>query len=111
MKLLGNFRSDISINENVCLHGNDPNEVHIVLGADIAIEILTGEIKHLHEGLVAVNAKLGWTVLGKVKNSNSYPKDTNVLLSLHLHNSDISHFGHLIPLVFVIQKKTHLENN
>ncbi|GFY72115.1 uncharacterized protein TNIN_87831 [Trichonephila inaurata madagascariensis] len=49
-----------------------------------------GEIKHLHKGLVAVNTKLGWTVLGKVKNSNRYTKNTNVLLSLHVHNFDIS---------------------
>ncbi|GFY44591.1 integrase catalytic domain-containing protein [Trichonephila inaurata madagascariensis] len=82
--------SDISINENVCLYEKDPNEVHILLGADIASEILTGEIKHLHKGLLAVNTKLGWRVLGKVKNCNSYTKDTNVLLSLHVHNSNIS---------------------
>ncbi|GFW31942.1 DUF1758 domain-containing protein [Trichonephila clavipes] len=92
MKRLGIFMSDTLINENVCLYEKDPNEVHILLGADIASEILTGEIKHLLKGLVAVNTKLGGTVLGNVKNSNSYTKDANVLLPLHVQNSDISTF-------------------
>ncbi|GFR01143.1 DUF1758 domain-containing protein [Trichonephila clavata] len=82
--------SDVSINENVCLYVKDPDEGHILLGADIARDISTGEIKHLHKGLVAVNTRLGWAVIGKVRNSDSYTKDSNVLLSLHVHNSDFS---------------------
>ncbi|GFU39668.1 integrase catalytic domain-containing protein [Trichonephila clavipes] len=84
MKRLGILMCDTSINENVCLYEKDPNEVHILLGADIASEILTGEIKHLHKGLVAVSTKLGWTVLGKVKSSNSYMQKIPIFCSLFM---------------------------
>ncbi|GFW52721.1 uncharacterized protein TNCV_2393011 [Trichonephila clavipes] len=82
LKEYGIFVSDASVNENCCLFEREPNEIHMLLGADIIGNLLIGdEVKHLKGGLVAVNTHLGWTVMGKMKMEKE--RHSNVLLSLH----------------------------
>ncbi|GFX36884.1 DUF1758 domain-containing protein [Trichonephila clavipes] len=53
----------------MCLYENDPNEIHMLIGADFAGRLLTGEIKQITENLVAIHTRLGWTLmenLGKI---------------------------------------------
>ncbi|GBM62685.1 hypothetical protein AVEN_257281-1 [Araneus ventricosus] len=74
LKQLGTFASDICLNENLCLYENDPKEIHILLGADTAARLFTGEIKNLSSDLIAMSTKLGWTVIGRsriTKNDSS----------------------------------------
>ncbi|GFX86110.1 DUF1758 domain-containing protein [Trichonephila clavipes] len=88
LKECGIFVSDASVNENCCLFEREPNEIHMLLGADIIGNLLIGdEVKHLKGGLVAVNTHLGWTVMGKMKMEKE--RHSNVLLSLHVSDNCI----------------------
>ncbi|GFU84405.1 integrase catalytic domain-containing protein [Trichonephila clavipes] len=49
----------------MCLYENDPNEIHMLIGADFAGRLLTGEIKQITENLVAIHTRLGWTLMGE----------------------------------------------
>ncbi|KAF8795262.1 hypothetical protein HNY73_003133 [Argiope bruennichi] len=88
IKHLGIFVSDICLDENLRLYENDPKEIHILLGADTAARLFTGEIKKLSPDIIAMNTKLGWTVIGKSginKNDSS-----STLMSLHVNDVNIS---------------------
>ncbi|GBN57671.1 hypothetical protein AVEN_224166-1 [Araneus ventricosus] len=96
LKQLGIFASDICLNENVCLYENDPKEIHILLGADTAARLFTGEIKNLSPDLIAMNTKLGWTVIGRsgiTKNDSS-----STLMSLLVNDVNISDLWRLDTL-------------
>ncbi|GFT65524.1 uncharacterized protein TNCV_649251 [Trichonephila clavipes] len=86
LKGYGIFISDASVNENYCLFEREPNEIHMLLEADIIGNLLIrDEVKHLKGGLVAVNTHLGWTVMGKMEKE----RHSNVLLSLHVSDNCI----------------------
>ncbi|XP_071044569.1 uncharacterized protein [Parasteatoda tepidariorum] len=57
--------------------------------------VFTRVINHHRKGLLAVNTKLGWTVLGKTEGSEQDYMNSNILLSLHVNNFDISEFWSL----------------
>ncbi|GBM86656.1 hypothetical protein AVEN_71852-1 [Araneus ventricosus] len=68
LKEHGIFVGDASMCESYCLFEREPNEIHMLLGADVIGNLLKGEeVKHLRGGLVAVNTHLRWTVMGKLK--------------------------------------------
>ncbi|CAG7837087.1 unnamed protein product [Allacma fusca] len=46
--------------------GVDCPEIEILLGADAAAKLLTGRVCHLKTGLLAVETKLGWNLMGEV---------------------------------------------
>ncbi|GFT07670.1 uncharacterized protein NPIL_214341 [Nephila pilipes] len=50
------------VNEKSCLYEKNSGEINLLIGADHAGELLTGNVKHLSGGLVAVHTLLGWTV-------------------------------------------------
>ncbi|GBN11328.1 hypothetical protein AVEN_78568-1 [Araneus ventricosus] len=96
LKQLGIFASDICLNENLCLYENDPKEIHILLGTDTAARLFTGEIKNLSPDLIAMNIKLGWTVIGRsgiTKNDSS-----STLMSLLVNDVNISDLWRLDTL-------------
>ncbi|XP_055947026.1 uncharacterized protein LOC129980670 [Argiope bruennichi] len=96
VKQLGIFVSDICLDENLCLYENDPKEIHILLGADTAARLFTGEIKKLSPDLIAMNTKLGWTVIGRSginKNDSS-----STLMSLLVNDVNISDLWRLDTL-------------
>ncbi|GFR21129.1 integrase catalytic domain-containing protein [Trichonephila clavata] len=62
------FLSDVSFKSEKCLYEESVNDIHLLLGADVAGKILTSKIEHLSCGLVAMQYILGWTVIGKVSN-------------------------------------------
>ncbi|GBL69061.1 hypothetical protein AVEN_106013-1 [Araneus ventricosus] len=110
LKEHGIFVSDASVNESYCLFEREPNEIHILLGADVIGNLLKGEeVKHLRGGLVAVNTHLGWIVMGKLKVEKE--KHSNVLLSLYVSDNCIKDLWSLD--VFGIkepcEKKTRIE--
>ncbi|GBN68013.1 hypothetical protein AVEN_64478-1 [Araneus ventricosus] len=96
LKQLGICASDICLNENLCLYENDPKEIHILLGADTAARLFTGEIKNLSPDLIAMNTKLGWTVIGRsgiTKNDSS-----STIMSLLVNDVNISDLWRLDTL-------------
>ncbi|XP_070515356.1 uncharacterized protein [Cardiocondyla obscurior] len=50
---------------------NSHGQIDILIGADVAGKLITGEITNLTNGLTALETRLGWTVIGKL------PKFTN----------------------------------
>lgn len=55
-------------NKNIFLTDTEENTgpIEILLGADVAGKIITGRREELKTGLVALETKLGWTLMGKV---------------------------------------------
>ncbi|GFS58693.1 integrase catalytic domain-containing protein [Trichonephila clavipes] len=92
IKNSGILASDICFNENMCLYENDPNEIHMLIGADFAGRLLTGEIKQITENLVAIHTRLGWTLMGE---SGENSRRCETLLSLHVSDLDISELWRL----------------
>ncbi|CAG7822716.1 unnamed protein product, partial [Allacma fusca] len=45
--------------------GADVCRIDMLIGADFAGKLLTGQVRHLKSGLVAVETKLGWTLMGE----------------------------------------------
>jgi len=39
-------------------------EIEILFGSDVYGQLMTGQVKHLHRGLTAIETKLGWTICG-----------------------------------------------
>ncbi|GFW83666.1 DUF5641 domain-containing protein [Trichonephila clavipes] len=110
LKEYGIFVSDASVNENCCLFEREPNEIHMLLGADIIGNLLIrDEIKHLKGGLVAVNTNLGWTVMGKMKMEKE--RHSNVLLSLNVSDNCIQDLWSLdvLGIKDPFEKKTRIE--
>ncbi|XP_071033036.1 uncharacterized protein [Parasteatoda tepidariorum] len=97
LKGMGIFASDIELKGNSCLYEKNPNEIHILIGADLASTLLTGNIKHLSGGLVAANTRLGWTVLGKSVRENAF-NTPQLLLTLHVDYAKISDLWELDSL-------------
>ncbi|GFW83523.1 DUF1758 domain-containing protein [Trichonephila clavipes] len=76
----------------MCLYENDPNEIHMLIGADFAGRLLTGEIKQITENLVAIHTRLGWTLMGE---SGENTRRCETLLYLHVSDLDISELWRL----------------
>ncbi|GBL76691.1 hypothetical protein AVEN_53386-1 [Araneus ventricosus] len=96
LKQLGIFASDICLNENLCLYENNPKEIHILLGADTAARLFTGEIKNLSPDLIAMNTKLGWRVIGRSRITENDSSST--LMSLLVNDVNISDLWRLDTL-------------
>ncbi|GBN99637.1 hypothetical protein AVEN_179941-1 [Araneus ventricosus] len=110
LKEHGIFVSDASMSESYCQFEREPNEIHMLLGADVIGNLLKGEeVKHLRGGLVAVNTHLGWTVMGKLKVEKE--KHSNVLLSLYVSDNCIKDLWSLdvLGIKEPCEKKTRIE--
>ncbi|GFX85158.1 uncharacterized protein TNCV_1647051 [Trichonephila clavipes] len=88
LKEYGIFVSDASVNENCCLFEREPNEIHMLLVADIIGNLLIGdEVKHIKGGLVAV--KHIWAGQLWENENGKKERHSNVLLSLHVSDNCI----------------------
>ncbi|UYV63163.1 hypothetical protein LAZ67_2003324 [Cordylochernes scorpioides] len=47
------------------------DRIEVLIGADIAGRLLTGDQRRISSGLVAIRTKLGWTVMGKIPPTES----------------------------------------
>lgn len=65
--------------QNVNLNDLDSyGPIEVLIGADVVGKLWTGQLKDLDCGLVAVNTKLGWTLMGKIPTEQK--PDENVAL-------------------------------
>ncbi|XP_054709448.1 uncharacterized protein LOC129219153 [Uloborus diversus] len=90
--------SDAAINEDSCLHEKNPNEINLLIGADYAGKLLTGNIKHISGSLVAVETRLGWTIMGKSDIETTETNSSMLVLSLHVNNAKITDLWNLDTL-------------
>ena len=88
-------------------HDGEPHrEVDILIGADVAGKLLTGGIKQLDNGLVAIETRLGWTVSGKHPNATR-GELASAHLSLHTSNLTIEDLWKLDVLGIMDPIETH----
>ncbi|GBM54853.1 hypothetical protein AVEN_162245-1 [Araneus ventricosus] len=52
---------------NIHLSDQCHGPIELIIGADVAGKLLTGGYKLLHSGLVAIETRLGWTVMGRTR--------------------------------------------
>ncbi|GFV87791.1 integrase catalytic domain-containing protein [Trichonephila clavipes] len=62
--------------------------IEVLLGADVAGKLITGRPEELKTGLVALETKLGWTLMGKVPRYTD-KKDTSMNIVTMLSQEDI----------------------
>ncbi|GFW58906.1 integrase catalytic domain-containing protein [Trichonephila clavipes] len=62
--------------------------IEVLLGADVAGKLITGRREELKTGLVALETKLGWTLMGKVPRYTN-KKDTSMNIVTMLSQEDI----------------------
>ncbi|GFX24724.1 uncharacterized protein TNCV_3345041 [Trichonephila clavipes] len=73
--------SSLDIQENT-------GPIEVLLGADVAGKLITGRREELKTGLVALETKLGWTLMGKVPRYTD-KKDTSMNIVTMLSQEDI----------------------
>ena len=82
---------------NICLSdiGNKNQSIDLLIGADVAGELFTGNKYEMKNGLTAIETLLGWTIMGK--NVNKNPKSDTVLLTntAIIEEAPISDLWHL----------------
>lgn len=70
--------------------GENPQPIHILIGADVLGRLMTGQRKVLSCGLVAVETYLGWTLLGKVPQQKDDSSSAVLVTSLFVKEANIS---------------------
>ncbi|GBN40887.1 hypothetical protein AVEN_240861-1, partial [Araneus ventricosus] len=62
----GSWMKELSEN-NIHLSDQSHGPIELLIGADVAGKLLTGGYKLLPSGLVAIETRLGWTVMGRTR--------------------------------------------
>ncbi|XP_035213372.1 uncharacterized protein LOC118187295 [Stegodyphus dumicola] len=84
------FLDNIKRNKGIRLtdtQGN-PGPIEVLLGADVAGKLFTGKREELRTGLVAIETKLGWTLMGKVPQSE-HQHNVNMTIVSMLSQEDL----------------------
>lgn len=86
--------------------------IDMLIGADIAGKLFTGNKFHLSNGLTVLESKLGWTVMGKESNDDERSDIALTTLSMFITESKISDLWSLDTLGIKdpIVKSNQLEN-
>ena len=69
--------------------------IDIFIGAEIAGKLLTGRFEKLSNGLTAVETYLGWTIMGKVPNSNTTSSDALIITDLFVQEASVADLWNL----------------
>ncbi|XP_018394550.1 PREDICTED: uncharacterized protein LOC108773288 [Cyphomyrmex costatus] len=90
-------------NLNIRLTDIEDNEensgrIQILIGADVAGKLLTGRRQLLKCGLVAVETCLGWTIMGKISNTEVHEDATGIVLSMFVREENVSELWNLDTL-------------
>ncbi|XP_035715967.1 uncharacterized protein LOC110860203 [Folsomia candida] len=65
-------------------------DIHVLIGADVAGDLFTGKIHRTHNGPVAMETRLGWTLMGKITATKEIEDDSSLMAtSLHVRDLDI----------------------
>ncbi|KAJ8940918.1 hypothetical protein NQ317_010177 [Molorchus minor] len=69
--------------------------IELLIGSDVAGKLYTGRRHELSCGLVAMETRLGWTLMGKILSSQYEQKMSTSAISLFVHDSSISNLWEL----------------
>jgi len=72
--------------------------IQVLIGADIAGKLLTGRRHILQCGLVAVETCLGWTIMGKVPNTEACKDAADFVISIFILDENLSKLWNLDTL-------------
>ncbi|GBL83684.1 hypothetical protein AVEN_132612-1 [Araneus ventricosus] len=67
---------------------NNSEPIEVLLGADVSGKLFTGRREELKTGLIAMETKFGWTLMGKVPHYENF-KDVNMTVLNMLSQEDI----------------------
>lgn len=70
-------------------YGQEQDDIDILIGADMASTLYTGNLMPTREGPVAFETRLGWTLMGKVRKILPFVKNTLLVHSLHVSNAKV----------------------
>ncbi|GFU41395.1 uncharacterized protein NPIL_497491 [Nephila pilipes] len=107
LKDLGVLISDAMRNEKSCLYEKNSGEINLLIGANYARKLLTGNIKHFSRGLVAVNTLLGSTVMGASDIKGKSTNNSLLVLSLHVNDAKITDLWKLDTLSIQDSNEKH----
>lgn len=77
-------------NINLTDVGDSSTTIDILIGADYYGLMLTGNIKHLELGAVAVETKLGWTLIGETERNKNFVENWKNIQCTSMSNTDYS---------------------
>ncbi|CAL8130362.1 unnamed protein product [Orchesella dallaii] len=91
--------------------GEESTEIEVLIGADVAAKLLTGNMYQLQCGPVAIETRLGWTLMGKLPFRKSTANSTMMVFSMHIHDAEIAKLWELdaIGITDPSEKKTRQE--
>lgn len=72
-----------------------PGPIEVLIGADVAGKLFTGQRKELKNGLVAMETKLGWTLMGKVPETQKRGKMSSTVTTMFVEHVNISNLWNL----------------
>jgi len=85
--------------------GDEP--ITVLIGADDAGRLFTGKILQLDDNVIAIETKLGWTLMGKNLVDNSKEDSTLMIVSMMSENASVSNLWKLDTLEITdIESKT-----
>src|SRR5436190_10170670 len=64
--------------------------ISLLIGADIAGILFTGKREQLKCGLVAIETLIGWTLMGRVPNTENDSCLTNIVTSMFIKDCEVS---------------------
>lgn len=74
----GNWMKELL--ENDVVLSDHHRQIEVLIGADVAGKLMTGNYKKLPSGLAAIETKLGWTVMGRTKREH-IGKNTDLIVT------------------------------
>ncbi|KAF8768470.1 hypothetical protein HNY73_021287 [Argiope bruennichi] len=75
---------------NVNIVDNCEDPIEILIGADVAGKLMTGGYREMSCGLVAIETKLGWSIMGRIADTSRSECSSLLVKSMLSHNRDIN---------------------
>ena len=95
--------------------GQECPKIEILIGADIVGKLMTGQLKALRNGMVAVENKLGWTIMGELPSQNVASCLAQDVTSLFISNAAVSDMWSLDAIgirdAIEVQSKAEIEQS
>ena len=83
---------DILEKKNIRLSdiGERQESISLLIGADVVGKIFTGKVLQINQGIIALETKLGWTILGRNIDNDSGTDTTLTIMSMFTQEANIS---------------------
>ncbi|XP_015120370.1 uncharacterized protein LOC107043389 [Diachasma alloeum] len=88
--------------------GEGPLPIALLIGADVAGKLYTGDVLNLQSGLTAVGTRLGWTLMGKTQQNAGQSDSVLSTISMFTQEASVSDLWSLdvLGITDPVEKKT-----